>query len=297
MFHPLQLPVIRQRLLTWGATALLLSAAALGGCGKEDSPAPPAPVRESPSVQLTSNATLGSFLADGDKYTLYYFTRDTDGSSQCPNGPCLDAWPIFYDARLKVGNGLNGSDFTTITHSNGQKQTAYKGWPLYYFAVQNAAGTYAREKPGETRGSDIGTHWFVVRTDYTIMVGTRALTDASTNQPTTKNFLIDPQGRTLYTYGKDGKSPHTAATNCAGDCAAAWPVFYSKDLILPVSAKLKAGDFGTITRTDGANGATRQQTTYKGQPLYYCMEDNSARGKTEGQNKVVDNETWKVAEL
>jgi predicted lipoprotein with Yx(FWY)xxD motif len=60
--------------------------------------------------------------------------------------------------------------------------------------------------------------------------------------------------------------------------------------VLPTA--LSINDFGAITRPDGSNGTTRQQTTYKGVPLYYFVNDNATRGKTEGEG--VAN-LWSVA--
>ena len=281
----------RKSFLTWSMAALIAaSSLTVSSCGEKENPVTP---QEPITVQLATTPALGSFLVDANGYTLYYFTKDTDGTSMCPSGPCLDAWPIFYDEKLNVGDGLKNSDFSTITHPNGQLQTTYKGWPLYYYAIKNTAtGQYTREKPGETLGQDLGYHWFVVRTDYTMMLGTKRLLDKTANVTSDKNFLIDPQGRTLYTYAKDSKSPGTQPANCTGNCASAWPVFFNSSIIVPTSSKVKASDFGTITRTDGS-----RQSTYKGMPLYYCANDNKAPGKTEGHNLTTDGDLWVVAEF
>ncbi|MEO5595015.1 MAG: hypothetical protein ABIR15_03140, partial [Chitinophagaceae bacterium] len=89
------------------------------------------------SVQLSTDPVLGTILTDSKGYTLYYFSNDIDGGINKCTGGCLAVWPIFYDSLLSagtLGSGLNLSDFTTITTSLGTKQTAYKGWPLYYYA-------------------------------------------------------------------------------------------------------------------------------------------------------------------
>jgi predicted lipoprotein with Yx(FWY)xxD motif len=129
------------------------------------------------------------------------------------------------------------------------------------------------------------------------MLGTKTLLDKSRNVTVTKDFLIDPQGRTLYTYAKDSKSPSTLPTNCTGNCATDWPVFFNSSVNVPTSSKLKSSDFGTITRTDGAGGTTHKQLTYKGMPLYYCASDNQTPGKTEGHNLTTNGDLWVVAEL
>jgi len=259
----------------------------VGGCKKnEDSPAPPA-------VTLASSAALGNFLTDEQGNTLYCFGLDVNGSSTCGTAACAAEWPIFYASTVTVGPGLNAADFTTGTTAGGLNQTFYKGWPLYYFAAPAANGQNVREAAGETKGDGTGSVWYVVRPNYSVMVAMNAVVDKSTNKPNFKPYLIDPQGRTLYTCGKDGRLPATQPTNCTGGCATAWPVFYQANITVP--SGLKASDFGTITRTDGPNGSTRLQTTYKGLPLHYFAPDNSTRGKAEGDGLPADADQWSVA--
>jgi len=94
------------------------------------------------------------------------------------------------------------------------------------------------------------------------------------------SFLTDEKGMTLYVFKKD--TPGKSA--CAGECVAAWPVFHAGKVT--VSGDLKAADFATITRDDG-----KEQTTYKGMPLYYFAKDK-APGDTTGQGV---KDVWFVA--
>ncbi|WP_160712866.1 hypothetical protein [Chitinophaga solisilvae] len=77
--------------------------------------------------------------------------------------------------------------------------------------------------------------------------------------------MTDSAGRTLYFFSLDANG----SSGCTGGCLTAWPVFYTAQLTLDSS--LKATDFGTINRPDG-----KQQTTYKGWPLYYYQNDAKA---------------------
>lgn len=75
-------------------------------------------------------------------------------------------------------------------------------------------------------------------------------------------FLADGSGRSLYSFAKDEKD----TSNCIEGCAVNWPPFY---VDLPVLGDgLKPEDFAVIMRSDG-----RQQTTFKGIPLYYFKND------------------------
>lgn len=268
-----------------GLLALLLGVWLLGACNdddKDDKPAAP-----QPTIQLATSATLGTYLTDKDNNTLYYFTRDLSGQNACSGG-CAAVWPVFYAADVVVGTGLNPADFTTQNTADGRPQTLYKGWPLYYYAP-TTNGQNVREAPGETRGSGVGNVWFVAKPDYSLLLATASVTNSTTAQSATKSFLVDAQGRALYTFAPDRGST-TQATNCTAGCIAAWPVYFEAGRTLPAS--LSAGDFGVLTRNDGPNGTTRQQTTYKGMPLYYFANDNATRGRVQGDG--VGN-AWSVA--
>lgn len=233
------------------------------------------------SVQLSTDPVLGTILTDNKGYTLYYFSNDIDGGINKCTGGCLAVWPIFYDSLLSartLGSGLNLSDFTTITTSLGTKQTAYKGWPLYYYAP-SVSGVNTRELPGEKKGENVGKIWFVVKTNYSIMLANRKVLAVGATDSTTKEFLTDSAGNTLYYFVKDSLNPATLPANCIGGCIAAWPVFYTPNLTLP--SLLVKTNFGEITRTDGT--VTRKQSTYKGRPLYYYTPDTFKRGVAKGE--------------
>lgn len=89
-------------------------------------------------------------------------------------------------------------------------------------------------------------------------------------------FFTDQNGRTLYYFTKDAEDLNA----CQGNCLTNWPIFYAEQLQIP--ATLNAADFSVITRTDGT-----KQTTYKGWPLYYFVQDKSPGDvKGEGVNDV-----------
>ena len=75
-------------------------------------------------------------------------------------------------------------------------------------------------------------------------------------------FLADGNSMTLYSFAKDEKD----TSNCIEGCAVNWPPFHVDPAA--VIEGCESGDFATITRTDG-----KQQTTYKGMPLYYFKND------------------------
>ena len=191
--------------ILFSTLALLVAASA---CKKKDDSTPAAPQA---TIRLVSSATLGSYLTDGEGRSLYYYTRDVSGSNSCQSVRCMAAWPIFYTDDIVVGSDLNKSDFTTGKTAGDLNQIYYKGWPLYYYA-QSVNGQYMQEKAGETSGEKVGGVWYVVRPNYTVMVANNTITDKATQQTSGKSYLIDAQGRTLYTFSKDASAPTTQTT-------------------------------------------------------------------------------------
>ncbi len=92
-------------------------------------------------------------------------------------------------------------------------------------------------------------------------------------------YLTDTEGKALYWFKKDssGKSA------CAGPCLEKWPLYYRETVAAP--SEIKAEDFGTMTREDG-----KKQTTFRGYPLYYWINDKQP-GDTTGQ---AVNNVWFV---
>jgi predicted lipoprotein with Yx(FWY)xxD motif len=82
--------------------------------------------------------------------TIYVFDRDPPGKSEC-DGQCAVEWPPM----LAAPDAQKSVDWSTITRSDGNKQWAYKGRPLYT--------SHNDEKPGDTNGDGINNVWHVAR--------------------------------------------------------------------------------------------------------------------------------------
>jgi predicted lipoprotein with Yx(FWY)xxD motif len=107
------------------------------------------------TVNVTNSKDLGQYMTNETFFTLYYSLNDTpgNGTSQC-YGKCAEAWPPFYVEDLNVNPALNTNDFTVITRDDGEKQLAYKGWPLYLYAKDT--------KAYDTLGQGVNDVWFVI---------------------------------------------------------------------------------------------------------------------------------------
>jgi predicted lipoprotein with Yx(FWY)xxD motif len=214
----------------------------------------------------TTVSPLGTVLTDSRGMTLYFFADDIPGSgkSTCYGG-CAKFWPVFSVDSPTVSPPLAASDFTTISRTDGSKQTSYKGWPLYYFSKDTNAG--------ETKGENVQRNWSVAKPDYTVMYS---------EQPGLGTFLTDASGRTLYFFARE--NPGEVA--CTGACLANWPVFTSGPLVAP--SLLKAADFSVTTRPDGS-----RQSLYKGRLLYYFIKDTKP-GDMNGEGIL---NAWHVANI
>ena len=99
------------------------------------------------TVAPTSAETVkGKALVDLNGMTLYVFDRDGSGKSNC-DSQCTVSWlPFIADTDAQA----SGS-FSFITRDDGRKQWAYKGKPLYTWAMD--------KKPGDANGDGMNKVW------------------------------------------------------------------------------------------------------------------------------------------
>lgn len=231
-----------------------------------------------PEILLTENSTYGKILTDLEGNTLYFFSEDPTGETTCYDS-CSSTWPTYYNSSIganTVPDGLDASDFGTIDRTDGGKQTTYKGWPLYYFSGDNAAG--------ETNGENVGSVWFVAKPDYSIMIAKGPLLGKNGNYYETTNYesytvaasavaefyFTDADGNTLYAYQPDTSDTNTYS---ATDSASIWPVYAPDSTAILVPTGVSASDFGSVSVTPAYSGETVNQLTYKGWPMYYYSVD------------------------
>jgi predicted lipoprotein with Yx(FWY)xxD motif len=147
----------RARLLAMaGAAAVAISAAACssspssesGGNGTPSSaPAPASGSAASGAALKTATINGVTVLTNSRGFTLYSFVPDTATTSNC-NGACAQFWPPV-SGPATAGPGVTGK-LTTITRSDGSKQAAYNGHPLYTYTADTA--------PGQANGNGINAN-------------------------------------------------------------------------------------------------------------------------------------------
>ena len=110
------------------------------------------------TLNTASTSALGTFLVAANGMTLYKYTPDTPGVSNCTGG-CATAWPPYTisadaaSAALQGATGIGGQ-IGTITRADGTIQVTYNNIPLYFYAKDSAIG--------DTNGQGLGGVWFVV---------------------------------------------------------------------------------------------------------------------------------------
>jgi predicted lipoprotein with Yx(FWY)xxD motif len=119
--------------------ALLVVGFSLAGAGGSSS------TQSGSGSALETTSIKGvTVLTNSKGFTLYWFAPDSPTKSVC-NGSCATYWPPVK-APVKAGPGVTGT-ITTITRSDGSKQAAYDGHPLYTYIADS--------KPGVASGNNL----------------------------------------------------------------------------------------------------------------------------------------------
>lgn len=99
---------------------------------------------------LAQAALAAGMLTDAKGMTLYSFDKDTGGVSAC-YGDCATKWPPYLG---KAGDAMT-EGWTLVDRTDGTKQWAYDGKPMYFFAGDKAKGDHA--------GDGLGGVWHIIR--------------------------------------------------------------------------------------------------------------------------------------
>lgn len=97
----------------------------------------PSPAASNGVYMTKTDTAKGMYMTDEKGMTLYTYDKDAKGVSNC-SGACLVKWPAYGPGSTTMTN--LPADVTEITRTDGTKQYAWKGMPLYYFAQDTKAG-------------------------------------------------------------------------------------------------------------------------------------------------------------
>ncbi len=97
----------------------------------------------------------GTYLTGSNGMTLYTYTKDTAGVSNCM-GTCASNWPPYVvtdtSSFTNLETGITGK-VATLTRADGTMQVTYKGKPLYFYVKDMQVG--------DAKGQGVGGVWFV----------------------------------------------------------------------------------------------------------------------------------------
>jgi predicted lipoprotein with Yx(FWY)xxD motif len=144
------------RILFVGVLLAAVSSVAVATAGARPSAAREAGVA---TVNLAKTAR-GYILVSSTGFTLYEFTRDSNGQNSCVEiSGCPHFWPALpVTGAPTAGPGVKASLLSTITLPDGTSQVTYAGHPLYTFTEDSG--------PGETGYVGVrafGGYWYALR--------------------------------------------------------------------------------------------------------------------------------------
>jgi predicted lipoprotein with Yx(FWY)xxD motif len=112
----------------------------------------------SPVVTATEHPSLGTILTN-QGMTLYLYTPDEENFSNCYD-QCAVNWPplLVGGGAPVAGTGVTG-ELSVIDRTDGGRQVAYNGIPLYFWIHDI--------RPGDATGQGVGDVWFVLSPETT----------------------------------------------------------------------------------------------------------------------------------
>lgn len=254
-------------------------------------------------MELRNTSKLGTVLQANGR-TLYFFGGDapagenthpeagapsTSAQANC-SSDCLRP---FHAGSLSLGFGMSRLDFGEFTRRDGQKQTTYRGWPLYTADTDMAAGQLTADGQDELWHA-IAVPFYSVIIRRSIVSQRRRDASPSTYEYT---YLADGAGMSLYMYWDDlpAADGGRAVSGCSGNCLVRWPPTHHGDL--KIVSSLSASDFGFLRWTPDYEDVAppvgeMNQLTYKGWLMYYYFRDYTP-GNTTGHCVP----EWSLAEI
>ncbi len=158
----------RQRLLVDGlASAVVLTGFTVGVVNASGASVAASHSAKTVKVSTTTVAGVGTVLTTASGLTLYRFTMDPVGKSDC-TGACAKIWPPLTASKGEHVQGPKGvKGLSVINTGHGHYQVAFHNVALYRFTGDT--------KKGQAHGQNVAHAWFAV-----LKSGIPASTSAST---------------------------------------------------------------------------------------------------------------------
>ena len=172
-------------------------------------------------VSTAKVPNVGTVLTTASGLTLYRFTEDAPGTSQC-TGACAKIWPPMLASQGAHVSGPRGVKGLAVTNvGNGHFQVTFHKIPLYRFEGD--------KKKGQANGQNVGKVWFAVLKSgipaTTAAAGVAGPTSTTapapaTTQPTTQTTPPPPPPTTPRTTPPTSPPPTTSNSGMTGGGAA-----------------------------------------------------------------------------
>jgi predicted lipoprotein with Yx(FWY)xxD motif len=135
---------------------------------------------DSPVITAIEHPDLGTILTN-QGMTLYLFTTDEENVTNCYD-QCAVNWPplLVGDGAPVAGTDVEG-ELSVIERTDGGRQVAYNGVPLYFW-IRDV-------RPGDVTGQGVGDVWFVLSPETTSAALTGPAAEA---QPETQATSEEP---------------------------------------------------------------------------------------------------------
>ena len=96
------------------------------------------------AAPMEADSSMGKIYTDEKGMTLYTFDKDEAGKSNCYDD-CAVNWPPYMAAADATAEG----EWTIIDRTDGSKQWAYEGKPIYLWIQDKAPGDVTGEGKGD----------------------------------------------------------------------------------------------------------------------------------------------------
>jgi len=96
------------------------------------------------AAPMEADSSMGKIYTDEKGMTLYTYDKDEAGTSTCYD-KCAVNWPPYMAAADAAAEG----DWTIVERTDGSKQWAYDGKPLYLWIQDKAPGDVTGEGKGD----------------------------------------------------------------------------------------------------------------------------------------------------
>jgi predicted lipoprotein with Yx(FWY)xxD motif len=168
-----------RHLLRWSLPLALAAVLGVGAAMAATSLA-----RGSATVKLAQNGKYGAILVSSSGRTLYRYTPDKKGKSNC-SGTCAQTWPaltVKKGTKPTASGGAKASMLGTIKRGKAL-QVTYGGYPLYWYSGDS--------KSGAVNGEGVDGTWYAVSASGALVKrevskGSGSTTTTTTGTTTTK---------------------------------------------------------------------------------------------------------------